>query len=256
MERLASTRLRGWIGSALALSWWPGGLAYMVYSTATATGPGGWLMDQQMRWFDAASTKATVFLLFVAWLLIGLLGHGAWEWAFGSDDTPALVRARLRDEPPPIRSAQRAWARLALAGVALAVGGLALHLVLPQHDAVEQRETVHRIDLLSEPSAELDGKRFAQVSAVARHEHAFLYSEGKTHRRHHIVPLVGADWTPDQPVRLVLDAGEHPPGRALQQMPVELSRNDLPAYATGALARRGLKLAEPYHVARPADLQR
>src|SRR5262245_50995175 len=96
MAHPAWLRVRVWVGTALALVWWPGGLFYIVYSATTATGPGGWLMDWQMRLFGSGSTKGTVFALFCAWMFLGLVAQHVWDSLTERFWPESPVQARLR----------------------------------------------------------------------------------------------------------------------------------------------------------------
>lgn len=46
---------------------------YLLYGTFTQTGPGGWVLAQELEWFGSASLKLTVLLLLAVAMLVPLL---------------------------------------------------------------------------------------------------------------------------------------------------------------------------------------
>lgn len=176
--------------------------SYLLYSTTSQTGIGGWVLAQQLEWFGSASLDLAAPLAILLVLLLPLL--------LATLLLPKSELAQLTGPPLPRQpAAPITWPKL------LAMAAVPPLLALPtyfymQHQAErDQNRPVVPIDLLARPAAPVPpDTKFVRLQAILQADYQYTLQEtsnGQVRKTDRYVPLTGPNWRPGQPVRFFLD---------------------------------------------------
>ena len=218
-------RNRTWLWLALAT-------AVFAYGMITGGGPLGWLLYWEVQTFGMIFSETYVIVLFLLYVV--------------PVTDIAKAQGQRRIAHFDITEHSKKWGkRNRITGLILAgIAGLSLFrtILLPSPDAPPQRVVVDDIS----PAASVPEQKSILVGTPQR-KYSVRYTEAVSSRfshsasyGHNFVPVTGSHWTPDQPVRFVVDTGRQ---RSVTD-PGLLFRGKLPAFVRRALEKKGLRIAD------------
>ena len=257
--------------TVFALAYMLGGALLLAYGSYTDTGLGGWLMNQQMRYFGSADNRLTLLGNALVWALslvpvfYGLIRLNRAEGftpTFPGQQPPAggqpaLTYAQHQAQLYSPRS--RAITALMIAAVGV---GAFLYFTWAERHLVEQ--PVVRLNL-NQAAPMPAHPELASVRGVLAANYRFVVEETRSSRVVNTTtyaPLLPATWKPGQPVHFLVKTSipvyQNPStGRVFlldsgQVFPAtydgRLSANDAPTYVLQYLKEQQLTLAAPYYV--------
>lgn len=175
---------------------------YLLYSTFTQTGLGGWLLAQELEWFGSASLKLTILLA----LAVAMLGPLLLVAPF----LPKGQRAQLAGPllPPPAAK-PISWQQLFVMGLVPPLLALPTYYYVQRQAERDESRPVVPLDLVARPDAPVPADaKYARLQAVFQADYQYLLQEtsySQVRKTDRYVPLTGPDWQPGQPVRFFLD---------------------------------------------------
>ena len=207
--------------------WLALGVAVIAYGMITGGGPSGWLVYWELAVWGVIFPETYVILAFVLVVLplIRIAKH-----------------SRRWTAPLNLAANPKQWGKrytaigLILAGIA----GLCFlrTILLPSVDAPPQRLVLDEIS----PTASVPEHKTILVGTLQR-KYRVRYSEALRGRAsggvsfaHSFIPVTASAWTPDQPVRFLVDGSDATASGLLL-------RGKLPGYVRMALEKKGLRVA-------------
>ncbi len=220
--------------------WFGLGIAVFVHDVATGGGIAGLLLYWQLELFGM------VLPVTHALLAIPLIGVPI-IWISREAETWWIYRRRSFDA----ESSGKLWGRRFLIGglIAAVIGGLCYWrtALLPSPDDKPQRIVLDEVGsrMVAESRAVLVGT--PQRSYWVRYKEALTGRFGTgTEFSHSFVPVTESGWSPDRPVRFLIDTGGDPLSTARPYLSDAglLLRGELPVFVRAALEKKGLRVAD------------
>ena len=177
--------------------------SYIVYSTFTQTGPGGWVLAQELERFGSASLQMTILLLLVGAMLLPLL--------LVAPFLPRGQRAQLAGPllPPQPAATPITWPKLLLLAAGPPLLALPIYYYVQHQAERDESRPVVPLDLVAQPNAPvLPGTKYVRLQAVLQPDYQYVLQEtsySQVRKTDRYLPLTGPYWRPGQPVRFFLD---------------------------------------------------
>lgn len=232
---------------------------YIMYSTFTQTGLGGWVLAQELEWFGSASWQLTILLLLTVAMLLPLL--------LVAPFLPRGQRAQLAGPLlPPQPATPITWPKLLLLAAAPPLLALPTYYYLQGQAERDESRPVVPLDLVAQPNAPVPpATKYARLQAVLQPDYQYVLQEtsySQVRKTDRYLPLTGPDWQPGQPVRFFLDTStdvyfDEANRRSIAfdnatPFPAtfsgQLHAGTLPTVVQREFARHRVVAAEPYYV--------
>ena len=220
---------------------WVGlGVAVFLYGVATGGGIAELLLYWQLESFGIIF-PVTYVLLSIPLILVPLI------WILRESGN-RRIRSRT---PVNAEASGKLWGRRFLIGGLIVglIGGLCYWrtTLLPSPDDKPQRIVLDEVGpaTVAESRAVLVGT--PQLSYWVRYKEALTGRFGSgTEFSHSFVPVTESGWSPDRPVRFLLDTGGAPlsKGRPYSSDAGLLLRGELPVFVRAALEKKGLRVGD------------
>jgi hypothetical protein len=220
--------------------WFGLGIAVFVHGVATGGGIAGLLLYWQLELFGMV-LPVTHVLLAMPLIVVPII------WISREAETWWIHRHRSFDA----EISGRLWGRRFIIGglIAAMIGGLCYWrtALLPSPDDKPQRIVLDEVGsrTVAESRAVLVGA--PQRSYRVRYKEALTGRFGTgTEFSHSFVPVTESGWTPDRPVRFLIDTGGEPLSTARPYLSDAglLLRGELPVFVRAALEKKGLWVAD------------